>query len=124
MTVRSGDSLEFLPRPGRVVADPLEQIDSQSSLRIVRLVRTPGRTAHRHPHSEEVVYVKAGTGSVWVDGTRHPVEPGDTFRIPPGAAHATVPDEGVEMELVCFFPHPDLDANSETTDIVVFGGEE
>ncbi|MDH4306975.1 MAG: cupin domain-containing protein [Acidimicrobiia bacterium] len=119
MSVIDGSGLEFRDFPGRVTADPLELEDSESSLRIVKLQRTVGRTAHRHPHSEEVFYVETGTGRVYIDGEFHPVKPGDTVRIPAGLAHATVPDEGVEMRLVCFFPHPDLPANSEDTGIEV-----
>ena len=66
-----------------------------------------------------MIYVQTGTGRVFIEGEWHPVVPGDVVRVPPGLAHATVPDEGVDMELVCFFPHPDLAANSEDTGIEV-----
>lgn len=119
MTVVPGDSLNYVELPGRDSADPFDGLDTQGSARIVRLTRTSRRTAHRHPHSEEIVYVLAGTGAVWIDGTSTPVRAGDIVHVPTGSAHATVPDEGVAMELVCFFPHPDLAANIEGTDIVV-----
>ena len=69
------------------------------------------RSPHVHPHSAEAVYVIAGSGTLWIDGERIPVEQGDTFLIPAGAKHATLPDEDVDMELACFFPHPDLSQN-------------
>jgi quercetin dioxygenase-like cupin family protein len=119
MTVIPGDSLHFDTLPGRDSADPLAGVDAAGSARIVRLARTAGRTAHIHPHSEEVVYVRAGTGAVWIDGISTPVTEGDMVHIPRGLPHATVPDEGQDMELICFFPHPDLAANIESTDIAV-----
>jgi mannose-6-phosphate isomerase-like protein (cupin superfamily) len=119
MSVVGGDSLNFQDLPGRLSADPFADLDSESSVRLVKLGRTKGRMAHRHPHSEEVLYIRSGSGSVWIDGTLHPVKSGDIVRIPAGAAHATVPDEGIEMELVCFFPHPVLAENIEQTQIEV-----
>ncbi len=121
--VRRGD-LRFVELPGRIAADPFAGAGADCSARVVRLRRTPGRRAHLHPHSEEVVFVAAGRGVVWIDGVRYPASAGDLVRIPAGTPHATVPDEGVEMELVCFFPHPDLAGNREETEIVVTDPEE
>jgi quercetin dioxygenase-like cupin family protein len=124
MTVVSGDGLRFADLPGRRSADPFPDLPGSSSVRIVRMTYAPGRTAHRHPVSEEVVFVAAGHGSVWLEGEQHPVTAGDVVRIPAGAAHATIPDPGVEMELVCFFPHPRLTENIEETQIAVTDREE
>jgi quercetin dioxygenase-like cupin family protein len=119
MTVVPPGTWEVAQLEGRRSADPLAGLPADSSLRVVRLHRTAGRHAHVHPHSEEVVYVVAGTGHVWIEGERSPVTPGDVVHVPTGAAHATVPDPGSDMELVCFFPHPDLSANlTETTYVV------
>ncbi len=119
MTVSRRTSFEFADLPGRRSADPLQNIASQSSARFVTLEYTPGRTAHYHPRSEELIYVVAGRGHVWLDGERLPVIAGDVIHIPTGLAHATVPEQGATMELMCFFPHPDLADNIEDTDIVV-----
>jgi quercetin dioxygenase-like cupin family protein len=119
VTVVRGDSLEYRDLPGRRSADPLGGVSTGSSLRLVQMSRTEDRRAHVHPHSEEVVYVAAGSGSVWIDGEVTGVRAGDVVRIPAGTPHATVPDAGEAMELVCFFPHPDFARNIEETDIVV-----
>ncbi len=119
MSVVPERDLEFADLPGRRSADPLVAIQSASSLRIVELERTEGRTAHRHPHSEEVVYVASGSGSVWIDGETHPVTSGDVVVIPTGVAHATIPSGGETMRLICFFPHPDLSENITDTDIEI-----
>ncbi len=123
MTIVPGADIEFADLPGRRSGDPLEHVDSASSLRIVQLTHQPRRRAHRHPHSEEVVYVRRGAGIVYVDGVRSAVGPGDVVHIPAGAAHATVPDPGEAMELICFFPHPSLADNIEETQIDVMTEE-
>ena len=112
-------AFDFVDLLGRRSADPLAAVDSQSSVRYVVLHHDPTRTAHRHPYSEEVMQVIAGQGHVWVEGSRLPVKKGDVVRIPLGAAHATVPDPGSTVELICFFPHPNLAENIVETDIAV-----
>ena len=119
MTVTPGSDIEFFDYPGRRTGNPLRGLGAASSLRIARLEREAQRNAHRHPHSEEVVYVRQGTGAVYIDGGFHAVGPGDTVHIPRGVPHATVPDPGEQMELICFFPHPDLGENIEETEIDV-----
>jgi quercetin dioxygenase-like cupin family protein len=119
VTVVAGASNRFVDLPGRRAADPLRGVDTSSSLRIVELAKTQGRALHRHPLSEEIVYIEAGRGRVCIDDDYYPVSAGDIVHIPAGSAHATVPDDGVDMRLICFFPHPDLSANNEETDISV-----
>ena len=119
MTVRRPSDVEFLELPGRSSGDPLIGLEAESSLRLARPERTASRRAHVHPHSEEVIYVKAGSGAIYIEGQLHRVHPGDTVHVPAGAAHATIPDEGDAMELVCFFPHPSLRDNLLETDIDV-----
>lgn len=109
------DELRFVELPGRASADPLALLEGADgaglSVRVVRMGARPGRRPHRHPHSVEVVHVLGGTGTAWLDGRRTAVGPGDTFLIPVGAAHATLPDPGETLELLCVFPHADLAAN-------------
>lgn len=116
MSVHHSSSFEFVDLPGRRSADPLGTDDAASSLRIVDLERTEGRKAHRHPHSEEVVVVSEGSGEVWIDGERFAITKGDVVRIPPGVPHATIPAADSRMELICFFPHPNLVENLEEID--------
>lgn len=117
MTVIRHADIDALQLQGRRSADPLDAVASSSSVRIVELEPGSARTAHRHPLSEEIVVVATGAGSVWIDNVATPVTAGDVVHIPAGAAHATIPSE--PMVLHCFFPHPDLSANIEETDITV-----
>jgi quercetin dioxygenase-like cupin family protein len=118
----AGSNLRFAQLAGRASADPFAGLAVRSLA--VRLVRVDARrrSPHRHPHSQEVIYVARGTGMLWEDGSSQPVGPGDCALIATGVPHATIPDAGTTLELVCFFPHPDLDANiEELEDIVVTG---
>lgn len=122
MTIIRRDDLEYRPLPGRVSADPLEAHPGLPlSVRLVRMTHDPERRPHRHPHSCEVVHVLAGTGTAWQDGERSVIGPGDTVVIPTGVAHATLPDPGVTLELLCTFPHPDLRANIEELEGPILG---
>jgi quercetin dioxygenase-like cupin family protein len=114
VSVIQSSELEFAALPGRLSADPLRAVESPDvSVRRVTIEPTPTRNLHRHPHSPEVVYVVAGSGTSFRDGTATPVGPGDIVWIPTGTAHATVPSAGSTLELVCFFPHGDLKENLE-----------
>lgn len=120
MTVVPGDDLVFEQRPGRRTADPFVVAGSgQSSARKVILEPVRHRSPHRHPHSEEIVYVEAGRGRVWLDGVFHPVEPGSWYRIPAGMPHATLADARERLSLICFFPHESLERNIEELDLLL-----
>lgn len=113
MDFRSSDELRFVELPGRRSADPLAGLGADVSVRIVRLEYGSRRRPHRHPLTCEVVHVVAGHGEAWQAGERTAVAAGDTLLIPAGVPHATLPAPGSTLELVCFFPHPDLRANLE-----------
>ena len=81
-------------------------------MRVVRIPPGP-RTPHRHPHSDEVVYVVEGEGRAWEGDEVTPVRAGDVFVVPAGVPHATVCTGPSELVLVCFFPRPDLSTNLE-----------
>lgn len=124
MIVRRFVDLEYQELPGRRSADPLAGADpSGTSVRIVRMEAdtsgSPSRSPHRHPRSAEVVYVAEGSGRVWQDGEVRRVAAGDTVLMPRGVPHATIPDPGESMLLVCFFPDPDLATNTEELDAVL-----
>lgn len=106
-------AIAFTALPGRASGDPLVGLDADGcSVRVVRVAPGP-RTPHLHPDSIEVIYVVAGTGEHWQGDTATPVGPGDVVLVPRGVPHASVATGGRDLELVCFFPHPDLAANTE-----------
>jgi quercetin dioxygenase-like cupin family protein len=122
MTVVGPNELVFRDFPGRSTADPFKVAgQGASTVRQVVIDHVETRSPHRHPQSEEVVYVVSGQGRVWLDGTFHPVGPGSWYRIPTGTPHATMADPGERMSLVCFFPHDDFSNNIEELDLVLDG---
>lgn len=119
MTVVRGAALEFELLEGRRSANPLAGEATRSSVRVVELDSPTRRQAHFHPLTEELIYVVTGSGSMWIAGRWHTVTAGDIAIIPAGEPHATVPDEGSVMRLVCFFPHDELSKNTVETDTIV-----
>lgn len=120
MTVIEPDELSFRDFPGRSTSDPFRTSgQGESTVRQVVLEHSDTRSPHRHPESEEIVFVVAGRGRVWLDGTFHPVGPGSWYRIPTGIPHATMADPGERMSLACFFPHDDFANNIEELDTVL-----
>ncbi|MQA85278.1 MAG: cupin domain-containing protein [Streptosporangiales bacterium] len=120
MIVRRFADLEFSELPGRLSADPFAGVDpSGTSVRIVRIEGASPRSPHRHPRSAEAVYVAEGSGRAWQDGEVRRVTAGDTVLVPRGVPHATIPDPGGSLLLVCFFPDPDLATNLEELDAVL-----
>ncbi len=112
MSVVRASDLDFRDLPGRAAADPFEWFDADGvSMRVVIVEDTPTRNLHRHPLSPEVIFVAEGHGVTWQDGTATRVGPGDIVFIPTNARHATIPDRGSRLKLVCFFPHGDLGTN-------------
>jgi quercetin dioxygenase-like cupin family protein len=122
MTVVGPNELVFRDFPGRSTSDPFKVAgQGASTVRQVVIDHVETRSPHRHPQSEEVVYVVSGQGRVWLDGTFHPVGPGTWYRIPVGTPHATMADRGETLSLVCFFPHDDFSNNIEELDLVLDG---
>ena len=125
MTVVGPGELEFRDFPGRSTADPFKMAGrGASTVRQVVIEHVPTRSPHLHPQSEEIVYVVAGRGRVWLDGVTHVVGPGSWYRIPAGTPHATMADPGERMSLVCFFPHDDFASNIEELDMLLEADEE
>ncbi len=107
--------------PGRVSRDPFPDVsETELTMRIVR-VESKRRTPHLHPKSQEAIYVVEGRGLLWSSGITRPIRAGDSILIDRGVPHATISDPGTELELVCFWPHPDLDANTEEFEDVIIG---
>lgn len=59
---------------------------------------------HRHPLSEELYHVTAGSGTMTLDGQHFPIQAGDTVLIPPGSAHCVEAGEDGLRILCCCSP--------------------
>lgn len=125
MTVVRPDQLQFRDFPGRSTSDPFREAGpGASTVRQVAIDYVPARSPHLHPQSEEIVYVVAGRGRVWLDGVFFAVEPGSWYRIPARTPHATLADRGERLSLVCFFPHDDFANNIEELELVIEAEQE
>ena len=99
-------------RPTRWPRRRWPDVDTGTTVRVVRVrpARAP-RTVH--PHSAEILYILPAPGPPGRATRRHPVGAGDVVVVPTGVPHATVAAGPEGLVLVCFFPHPDLAANTE-----------
>jgi quercetin dioxygenase-like cupin family protein len=110
---------------GRESSDPFETAAPDGfSMRIVQIEGTGTRSPHRHPRSQEAIFVAQGSGYLWESGVGRRLEEGDCALIEPGVAHATLPDPGTRMELICFFPEDEMRTNIEELEGVEIKFEE
>jgi quercetin dioxygenase-like cupin family protein len=102
------DSLHWRSLPGRESADPFEGLEQKGfSARLVRIEAGAKRSPHVHAGIPEMIYVIEGSGHFWEDGTARRIRAGDFVLVSADVPHATVPDDQVDVELLCFWPHPD-----------------
>jgi len=80
----------FLCRPDIV---PTEK------LLVVRVHMPPGKAHefHRHPESEEVIYIVEGQAEQWVGEEKHQLGPGESAHIPVDVVHGTYNDSDEQL---------------------------
>ena len=63
----------------------------------------PGATtaAHYHPNTEEIYYILAGTGRMWIDDEERDVKAGDAISIPPGKVHKITNVGSIPLTFLC-----------------------
>lgn len=71
----------------------------------------PGQTIspHRHPHSEEVLFIHAGTGKAWLDGKESKIGPGTIIFMPVNTGVRLTNDGKEPISLVAIFSRPGFD---------------
>jgi quercetin dioxygenase-like cupin family protein len=76
---------EWLSRPGLTDAE---------QLLLVRVTMPPGKghAFHRHPETEEIIYVISGRAEQWVEREKRTLTAGDTAHIPTDLVHGTYND--------------------------------
>jgi len=58
-------------------------------------------TAHKHPQTEELYYVRSGTGLMFVDDEQRALTAGDTVAIPPGTVHWIRNTGDIDLVILC-----------------------
>jgi mannose-6-phosphate isomerase-like protein (cupin superfamily) len=76
---------------------------------------------HRHPHSEEVLFIHAGTGTAWLDGKEAKIGPGTIIFMPVNTGVRLTNDGKQPISLVAIFSRPGFDKYQR--DISVPAGE-
>jgi len=76
---------------------------------------------HRHPHSEEVLFIHAGTGTAWLDGKEAKIGPGTIIFMPVNIGVRLTNDGKEPISLVAIFSRPGFDKYQR--DISVPAGE-
>ena len=76
---------------------------------------------HRHPHSEELLFIHAGTGTAWLDGKEAKLQPGTLIYMPRNTGVKLTNDGAEPIALVAIFSRPGFDTYQR--DISVPAGE-
>ncbi len=61
------------------------------------------RPAHSHAGIEELVYVQAGKGEIWIEGKTAPITAGDVVLYPADSMHTVTNTGTKELSLLCVF---------------------
>lgn len=64
---------------------------------------------HRHPHSEEVLFIHAGTGTAWLNGKRASIGPGTIIFMPRNTGVRLTNDSTQPISLVAIFSRQGFD---------------
>ena len=64
---------------------------------------------HRHPHSEEILFIHAGTGTAWLDGKEAKIGPGTIIFMPPNTGVRLTNDGKQPISLMAVFSRPGFD---------------
>jgi quercetin dioxygenase-like cupin family protein len=64
---------------------------------------------HRHPHSEEILFIHAGTGTAWLDGKEAKVGPGTIIFMPPNTGVRLTNVGPQPISLMAVFSRPGFD---------------
>jgi mannose-6-phosphate isomerase-like protein (cupin superfamily) len=103
--------------PGRTSLEPVSgETGSRVTFRIAEIpVPQAGdkpRGPHLHREFEECIYVLSGEGRTLAESGEIAIKPGDIVLIPPGEKHMTRNTGSVPLVLLCFFPVPDVTAET------------
>ena len=103
--------------PGRTSLEPVSgETGSRVTFRIAEIpVPQAGdkpRGPHLHREFEECIYVLSGEGTTYAESGEIAIRPGDIVLILPGEKHMTRNTGSVPLVLLCFFPVPDVTAET------------
>lgn len=101
---RYRDAVPFITKDGseiRVLLQPDPHGNKNQSLAEATVPPGVRTLLHRHPLTEEIYHVTAGTGRMTLDSASFTVGPGDTILIPPATAHCIEATGDVPLRFLC-----------------------
>jgi len=105
MTIQNlNNQTPFTTRDGSTIRSILDRTNAPVQLQsLAEATLPPGGSTERHYHklSEELYFLLEGTGLMEIDGTAHPVTPGDAILIPPGAWHQITTTSQHALRFLC-----------------------
>ena len=105
--LRQGEGFQFF---NRITEKVSPETGAERSI-LAEQIFPKGATTNLHIHDQgdEIFYVARGTGIAHLDGTDHPIAPGDVVFIPRGAIHEmSNPHNEEELVVVFFMDEPNL----------------
>ena len=72
---------------------------------------------HRHPHSEEILYIHKGRGTAWLNGREAKLQPGTIIYMPRGTGVRLLNDGTEPISLVAIFSRPGFDRYHRETSV-------
>ena len=72
---------------------------------------------HRHPHSEEILFIHAGTGRAWLDGKEAKVAAGTIIFMPPNTGVRLTNNGKQPISLMAVFSRPGFDKYQRDTSV-------
>ena len=106
--LESGEAGDAKRIDGRALAVKASPMKGKSEYIVTGMAALPpGFTTKAHSHSaEEIAVFLRGSGSVDIDGVRHPVSAGTVLVTPSDLVHVTHSDPGTEPLVVLWFYAP------------------
>lgn len=116
IVTRYADAAPFITRDRSVIRElmhPTRHGSTHQSLAEATVPPGERTLLHRHVLSEELYYIVAGQGRMWLAGAEFDVGVGDTICIRPGAPHAIANTGAAPLRLLCCSAPPYADADTE-----------
>ncbi len=105
MDIRNIDDVPaFQTKDGSEIRELLAHRNSaiaHQSLAEARLAVGQTTAAHFHRQTEEIYYILAGEGQMWLGNEMRTVGPGDAIAIPPGLVHQIANTGSEELRFLC-----------------------
>lgn len=104
MRVRYADVVSYITKDGseiRELMHPSQHGNRKQSLAEATLQPGARTQLHRHAMTEELYYIKSGSGIMTLGEESFVVEPGDTVLIPPGTPHRIEASGTATLQILC-----------------------